>query len=362
MNDQSWMAKAIELAQKGRGHTSPNPLVGALVVRNGKLISQGYHAAFGGPHAEAVALRKAGMRAKGATLYVTLEPCSSWGKTPPCVDQVIASRVAKVVVGSLDPNPRNHRAGIRKLRQAGIKVQVGILAEQVETQNEGFFKVMRTGFPWVTLKIAQSLDGKIATRRGESRWISSEAARRFVHRLRDEADAILVGKNTALRDNPRLQGTLKNGKPWRVVLDPHLELSGGARLFQGSQLTFLAVSEKKLRGMTPRPPVSRRILIPVPEVKGKLQLQALLRRLASLGVNHLLVEGGGELAWSLIQEGWVDRLIWIVAPKITGGRRATTSVEGEGVALPRNAFPLQWEKTYRLGEDWVFEARCLQES
>ena len=354
--DKKWMAQALELAEKGRGHTSPNPLVGALVVQNGKWIAQGHHAYFGGPHAEAVALRKAGPRAEGGTLYVTLEPCSAWGKTPPCVDAVIASKVTRVIIGSVDPNPKNHRQGILKLKKAGLKVKVGILAEEIERQNQPFFKTMRTGLPFVTLKMAQSLDGKIATQTGESRWISSMASRRFVHKLRSGADALLVGKNTALLDNPRLQGLNGGEKPWRVVLDPDANLLPRARIFQGPQLTLVAVSEKKLNRLSSQPRQKNRIFLPVPERKRRLELRVLLQELASLGVHHLLVEGGGEVAWSLIRDGLVDRLIWIVAPKVIGGRTAKTSVEGEGIDRIEKAFSLKWEKIYRLGSDWVFEA------
>lgn len=350
------MARALELARKGAGTTSPNPQVGAVVVRGRKPVSEGYHPYFGGPHAETAALRRANGKAKGATLYVTLEPCSSWGKTPPCVDTVISSGVRRVVIGAVDPNPQNHRMGIQKLKRAGIQVKTGVLSREVERQNEAFFKRMRTGLPFVTLKLAQSLDGKIATRTGESRWISSRPSRLFVHRLRKESDAVLVGKHTALWDNPRLQAASKGEKPWRVVLDPDLKLPLRSRVFQGDPWTFVAVSERKLSRLSKIPKIHGRILIPLPEKRGKLELKPLLQELARLGVNHLLAEGGGELAWSLIREGFVDRLIWIVAPKILGGRDAKTSVEGEGIRKLKQAFSLKWERVYPLGEDWIFEA------
>jgi len=357
-SDLDWMKRALARAEKGRGRTSPNPMVGAVVVRAGKRVGEGHHAYFGGPHAEVVALRRAGRRAQGATLYVTLEPCSTWGKTPPCVDAVIASGVKRVVIGSADPNPQNRLTGIRKLKRAGIQVHVGVCAREVQRQNQPFFKAMRTGLPFVTLKMAQSLDGKIAASSGESRWISSRASRELVHRLRSEADAVLVGKNTALLDNPRLRGVNGGTKPWRVVLDPDLKLRPTARIFRGSQLTLRAVSEKKLKGsFKTRFGRTGQIFLPLPEKKGRLELKPLLQKLVSLGVHHLLVEGGGELAWSLIQQGWVDRLIWIVAPKIVGGREAKTSVEGEGVEKISRAFPLRWDRIYPSGDDWILEAK-----
>ena len=360
--DERWMTRALELAEKGRDRTHPNPLVGAVLVKRGKVVSEGFHGYFGGPHAEIVALRRAGGRARGATLYLTLEPCSSWGKTPPCVDRVIESGVARVVIGSIDPDPKNQKTGIRQLKRSGIRVRVGVKAKEIRAQSREFFKFHRTGLPFVTLKLAQSLDGKIATRTGRSRWISSKASRAFVHRLRNEADAVLVGTHTALQDNPRLRGTSSGGRPWRVVLDSGLKIRSNARIFKGTQQTFVAVRESHLRHAF-RLNHARKVLLPVPEKRGKLDLEALLRHLVALGVCRLLVEGGGEVAWSLIREGLVDRLIWIVAPKIIGGRNAKTSVEGEGVASPSQAFPVAWEKTYRLGEDWIFEANlCSRES
>lgn len=358
-SDRTWMKRAIELAEKGRGHTSPNPLVGAVIVKKNKITAEGYHAHFGGPHAELAALQKAGKKSAGATLYVTLEPCVSWGKTPPCVDAVLVSGLRRVVIGTKDPNPENHGRGVQKLKKSGIKVELGILRNEIQNQNAAFFKRMQTGFPYVTLKMAQSLDGKIATRKGASRWISGPASRQFVHRLRSKADAILIGKNTAFIDNPRLGGTNGGIKPWRVVLDPDLRLSPNARVFQGPQLTLIATSENRLK-KNAESQQKNRIFIPLPEKNGKLDIKFLLRELASLGVNHLLVEGGGEIAWSLLHQNLVDRLIWIVAPKIIGGREAKTSVEGEGIQEIENAFSLKWEKVYRLDSDWIFEARPSQ--
>lgn len=355
------MSRAIELAQRGPvERTSPNPQVGAVVVRNKRVVAEGYHTQFGSPHAETEALNKINGHAKGATLYVTLEPCSSWGKTPPCVDTIIASGIKEVVLGLADPNPRNHHSGIKKLKQAGICVRTGVLADEVQKLNEAFVKKMKTGLPFVTLKMAQTLDGKIATSTGDSRWISSRQARLFVHRLRSQVDALLIGKNTAVLDNPRLKALRESEKPWRIVLDPDLELTRQRRVFEGRQLTLIAVSQKKIKQrISSLPKEKNRILLAVPErgSNRRLDLKFLLTHLAGLGVNHLLVEGGGEVAWSLIREGLADRLIWIVAPKIVGGKNAKTSVEGEGVQEMKKAIPLLVEKVYPLGADWIFEAR-----
>lgn len=346
-----WMRQALALAEKGRFTTSPNPLVGACVVKKGRLIGSGYHKIYGGDHAEVTALKKAGRAAQGATLYVTLEPCATWGKTPPCADAILKSGVREVVIGSLDPNPKNRNKGIALLRKSGLRVTSGILSAEVRQQNDFFFKFMNERMPFVTLKMAQSLDGKIATKTGHSRWISSKPAREFVHRLRAEQDAILVGKNTLLQDNPKLSPLDKRprqGRPWRIALDPRGEVSRKARIFEGDQLTFLAVSKKHVKKASA-------ILLPVSEKNGRLNLPELLRKLAALGVAKLLVEGGGELAWSLIEQKLVDKFYWIVAPKIIGGKNAKTSVEGEGVRFASDAFDCDITEIQKLGEDLLIE-------
>lgn len=359
-----WMSEAIRLAERGRGRVSPNPLVGACLVRGARLVGKGCHRHFGGDHAEIVALKNAGPRARGATLYVTLEPCATWGKTPPCVAAILRAGIPEVVIGSPDSNPKNRGRGLAALRKAGVRVTSGVLASEVRRQNEAYFKYVTTGLPFVTLKMAQSLDGKIATRLGLSRWISSPASRRFVHRLRAETDAILIGKNTLLRDNPLLSprhpsASARPGRPWRIVMDPHLEAPRNARIFRGGQITFIALSEKKLRSLGNgfHQGASTAVWLAVPERKGQLDLRELLKKLASLGVAQLLVEGGGELAWSLAARGLVDRFYWIVAPKIIGGREAKTSVEGEGVGLPSEALCPREIRVRPLGKDWLFEGR-----
>jgi diaminohydroxyphosphoribosylaminopyrimidine deaminase/5-amino-6-(5-phosphoribosylamino)uracil reductase len=359
---ENWMKLALKLAEKGRSTTSPNPMVGACIVRGNRIVGQGHHKHYGGDHAEIQALRAAEGRTQGATLYVTLEPCASWGKTPPCVAAIVRSGIRQVIVGALDPSRVNHGKGIRALRQAGIQVRTNLLAEDVKKQNEAFFKYVEDRLPFVTLKMAQSLDGKIATSEGRSRWISSPTSRRFVHRLRAEQDALLIGKNTLLLDNPRLSPyrTVKHflpGKPWRVVLDAKMEASPKARIFQGNQLTFLAVSEKNLSRFEKSKGLASCILLPLREQEGQLDVKELLKKLAGLGIAKLLVEGGGELAWSLLRDGLVDKAYWIIAPKIVGGRLAKTSVEGEGIRILSQAIDCRQVKASRLGEDWLWECR-----
>ena len=355
------MQLALTLAEKGRLNVSPNPVVGACVVRKNKLVGQGSHKVFGGVHAEVAALRSAGNRAKGAVLYVTLEPCSSWGKTPPCVDAVIRAGIREVFVAALDPNPKHAGKGIRLLRKAGLRVHTGILAREACRQNESFFKWIQTGLPFVTLKMAQTLDGKIATTTGQSRWISSPASRKFVHALRSEQDAVLVGKNTLLIDDPQLTSRISssfsfdNSKPWRVVIDPRAEISTKAKLFHAPQPIFLVISAKALSRIRNKKWPHPVTLLPVPERKGRLDFKMLLQKLGGLGIAKLLVEGGGETAWSFLSGGFVDRVFWIMAPKFFGGRNAKTSVEGEGSAFPDKALWLKEWRSYSCGTDLVVE-------
>ncbi len=359
---EAWMRFAIKLAEKGRSAVSPNPMVGACVVRCGRLISSGYHEKFGGPHAERYALEKAGHRARGATLYVTLEPCATWQKTPPCVPLIKEKGIREVVIGSLDPNPLNHGKGVRFLRKNNIRVTVGILSKAVQEQNEGFFKYITEKRPFVTLKMAQTLDGKIATHKGLSRWISCPKSRNFVHELRARHDAVLVGKNTFYKDNPRFTirrnaKSLMSGKPWKVVVVSGGEdLSKQTRFFEDERLGVLVFPEDRTKDVLKNTASLKHSLafLPVKSKKGKLNIPELLKKLASLGITTLLVEGGGELAWSFLETHCVDRLYWIIAPKIFGGRQSKTSVEGSGVDIPSKAFLCRDSRVFKLGDDWVW--------
>ena len=357
-----WMKRALALAEKGRWSVSPNPMVGACVVSKGKLVGSGFHARFGGPHAEPNALAKAGKKARGATLYVTLEPCATWQKTPPCAPHIKERGIKEVVIGCLDPNPSNYGRGVRFLREQGIVVTVGILEEEVRKQNEGFFKYMVEKRPFVTLKMAQTLDGKIATREGLSRWISSSPSREFVHKLRASHEAVLVGKNTFYQDDPRLtvpkgSRSLIAGRPWKIVMISAQGWSPKARIFDDSRLTILVFPEKDLKAIVKKAEAQKEtlMLLPVKEKHGRIEVRELLKKLAALGVTKLLVEGGGELAWSFLEAGCVDRAFWIFAPKIFGGRNAKTSVEGLGVRIPDQAFLFKTAKMTRSGDDWIFE-------
>jgi diaminohydroxyphosphoribosylaminopyrimidine deaminase/5-amino-6-(5-phosphoribosylamino)uracil reductase len=357
-----WMKRALALAEKGRFCVSSNPMVGAYVVQRGRLVGSGFHEKFGGPHAEPHALAKAGKKAKGATLYVTLEPCATWQKTPPCAPLIKQKGIREVVIGCLDPNPLNRGKGVRYLRGQGMAVRIGVLEAEVRKQNEGFFKTMTAKRPFVTLKMAQTLDGKIATRKGLSRWISAPASREFVHKLRANHDAVLVGKHTFYQDDPRLtvpkaSRSLAAGKPWKIVMISARGWSPKARIFEDDRLTILVFPEKDLKAVVKKAEAQKGtlMLLPVKERRGNIEVRELLKKLAELGVTKLLVEGGGELAWSFLEAGCVDRAYWILAPKVFGGRDAKTSVEGLGVKTPDEAFSFKTAKVTRSGDDWIFE-------
>lgn len=351
------MERALALAEKGRGLTSPNPIVGACLVKGNRLIAEGFHAFFGAPHAEIEVIRKAGRKTRGATLYVTLEPCSTYGKTPPCTEAICAAKIARVVAGTIDPNPKHRGRGISILKQSGIRVKAGVLKQESEKQNEAFSKWIRTGIPFVTLKMAQSLDGKIAARTGASRWISGPEARAWVHHLRASQDAIVVGKNTVLRDDPRL--TVRNGRlrrePWRIVLDEKGVVSTRARIFRSAGPSVLVCSGKFFRRVSNKFRNTKVTILSVKASDGRLSLNQLLRHLGALGITSLLVEGGGEVAWSFFKSGFVDKVEWIFAPKIIGGRTAKTSVEGSGIDSLAKAYLIQPDRIVRLGDDILFE-------
>ncbi len=316
------MRAALAEATKGLGRTSPNPAVGAVLVKSGQIIARGYHRRAGGPHAEVVALKRAGARARGAELYITLEPCNHYGRTPPCTSAILDAGVARVICGMRDPTPIVNGRGMARLRRAGVPVLAGVLRDEAARLNRPYFKRVRTGLPWVTLKAAITLDGKIATSRGDSRWVSGSQSRADVHRLRDRVDAILVGSNTARLDNPRLTTRLGPGgrNPIRVVLDARLQLPLSLQLFRSplAARTIVATAEHRRSAQAKRL-LRRGVEVwPVPSRAGRLDLRAVLRRLGKEGVVHLLVEGGAEVFGALIHQGLADELVVFIAPKLVG--------------------------------------------
>jgi diaminohydroxyphosphoribosylaminopyrimidine deaminase / 5-amino-6-(5-phosphoribosylamino)uracil reductase len=346
-----FMRLALREASKGLGRTSPNPAVGAVLVKNGRVIARGHHARAGGPHAEVVALRAAGARAAGADLYTTLEPCNHWGKTPPCSLALIQAGVRRVFVGSRDPNPLVNGRGLARLRRAGVEVVTDVLRDACDALGAHWFRYIRSGRPFVTLKAAITLDGKIATRTGDSRWVTGEPAREEVHRLRDRVDAVLVGAGTARCDDPLLTTRLPRGRgrdPIRVVLDTRLRLPTSLKLFhpESPALTLVAAGPGRRRRFGPG------VEILSCHTRGeRIDLEDLLRNLAQRGITHLLVEGGAEVHRAFLAAGLVDRLVLYISPKVLGGGKDWLG--GDGPALMSDALRLEGVELRRAGEDMV---------
>ena len=315
------MQRALALARRGAGQTSPNPVVGAVVARNRRIIGEGFHRRAGGPHAEVNALN--GINGRGATLYVTLEPCCTHGRTPPCTEAIIAAGIKRVVVAAVDPNPRHRGRGLRLLRRAGLRVEAGLLAEEATELNAAFNKWITTGRPLVLAKAALSLDGKMATRTGDSRWITGTAARTVAHRLRAQVDAVLVGANTVIRDDPQL--TLRHGvrgrQPWRVVVDGRGRCPRTARLFTDAlrQRTIVITSAQSLVAWRRYLALLGIIVLVVPATHGRVELRAALEELGRMEITSVMVEGGGTLLGAFFDAGLVDRMAFFFAPTVIAG-------------------------------------------
>lgn len=360
------MRRALHLATKG--FTPPNPMVGCVIVKNGVVVGEGYHPFAGQPHAEVFALRAAGERAQGATAYVTLEPCSHWGRTPPCADALIAARVARVVAATQDDNPKVGGQGLEKLRQAGIAVTVGVEEAEARRLNEAFFHYHRTGTPFLTLKAAMTLDGKIATRTGDSQWITGEAARRYVHRLRAQSGAVMVGIGTLLADdaqlNARLPGVVLPRQPLRIVVDSHLRTPPSAKAVclareQPETLPLLiATTETASRDAEARltQPGVEVVRLPA-ETTGRVDLTALLASLGRRQVISVLVEGGGELNAALLAAQQAHKALFFLAPKLIGGREAPTPIEGFGRARMAEAVAVEAPRLHRFRQDFAIEGQ-----
>lgn len=331
--DTVYMKKALELALKAKGQTSPNPLVGAIVVRDGKIIGEGWHQYCGKEHAEAIALKKAGPKARGAKLYVTLEPCSHFGRTPPCVDKIIATGIKEVTIGMIDPNPVNNGTSIQKLKRAGIRVKTGFLEKELKKANESFIKYITQKLPFVVAKCAQTLDGKIATRTGESKWITSKETRTYSHRLRSEFDGILVGINTVLKDNPFLNAPKKIKPIKKIILDSHLRLPFSANLFKNTNPSNIVFATTKTASQSKFNQLKKKgvSLIVCPRVSGgekRIELRFLFEELARREITSILIEGGACTIGAALKEGLVDKFLIFVAPKIMGDQNALSSIQG----------------------------------
>ncbi|ATB32490.1 bifunctional diaminohydroxyphosphoribosylaminopyrimidine deaminase/5-amino-6-(5-phosphoribosylamino)uracil reductase RibD [Melittangium boletus] len=356
-----FMRLALEEAAKGLGRTSPNPAVGVVLVKSGRIIARGYHRRAGTAHAEVVALESAGSKARGADLYTTLEPCDHYGRTPPCSQAILDAGVRRVISASSDPNPKVNGKGISRLRRAGVEVLTGVLVEEADRLNRPFFKAMTTGLPYVSLKAAVTLDGKLATATGDSRWVTGEQARAWVHRLRDQVDVILVGANTARRDNPQLTTRLPGGEgkdPVRVVVDSRLRLPATLTVFtqRSPARTVVATLEDPAGRKAKRFLAAGVDVWQLPEKKDQVDLEALMRRLAKEGLNHVLVEGGAEMYGSFLREELADELLLFVAPKLIGGEGLSWS-GSLGVKQMARALTVSALSYEQVGEDLLLRAR-----
>ncbi|MBF0521640.1 MAG: bifunctional diaminohydroxyphosphoribosylaminopyrimidine deaminase/5-amino-6-(5-phosphoribosylamino)uracil reductase RibD [Candidatus Omnitrophica bacterium] len=353
MTDEFYMKRAIRLAQKGRGETSPNPMVGAVVVKGGKIIAEGWHKKYGQAHAEVNAFNNAKVSLKGATLFVNLEPCHHFGQTPPCVDAVIKSGIKKVVIAMKDPNPLTNGKSITKMKSSGIVVKVGVLKDEAEKLNEAFVKMKKRNMPFVIGKIAQTLDGKIATQSGSSKWITSEATRFLARKLRAEFDAILVGINTVLKDDPSLNADGKIRGLKKIVLDSRLKISLSARLFQGCLLSdcIIATTQKASQQKIKQFRNKGVTVIVCPEKQQKVDLKWLFKELAKQKIMSILIEGGAKVLGSALAEELVDKLHVYIAPKLVGDQNALSSVDGLKITDISKALKLKNMEVQRMGED-----------
>ena len=358
---EGYMKLALELAKKGIGRVHPNPMVGAVIVKDGKILGQGYHKKCGEGHAEVNAFKDAEEKnenVEGAEMYVTLEPCSHFGKTPPCADKIIEKKISKVFIGTLDPNPLVAGRGVKKLKDAGIYVEYGILESECYKLNEVFMKYIVKKEPFVVMKTGMSLDGKIATYSGESKWITEEKSREDVHNLRNELTGIMVGINTVLKDNPQLTCRVNGGRnPIRIIVDSTLKIPIDCKIVNTAKEveTIIATTDKanldKINSLEDK---GVKIIV-VPSKNGKVNLKELMTILGKLKIDSILLEGGGTLNFSALEEGIVDKVKIYIAPKIIGGKDSKTPIEGKGIDNLKDAFKITNLSVSTIGEDILVE-------
>lgn len=347
-----YMKRALELAEKGMGHTSPNPMVGCVVVKDGKIVAEGYHEKCGGYHAERNALLSCKEDVRGAELYVTLEPCCHYGKTPPCTEIIIEKGIGKVYIGSMDSNPLVGGKGVKILEDAGIEVECGILKEECEKLNEVFFHYIKTKTPFVVMKYAMTLDGKIAAYTGDSKWVTGESARKHVHLLRKKYSGILVGIRTVKEDNPMLNCRIEEGcDPVRIICDSNLSISLDSQIVKTAKtiktiIAYAKENKEKIDALE-----KENITLLQAEKNGKVNLKHLIEKLGELGIDSVLVEGGGEIHGAFLEENLVNKVYAYIAPKMVGGSTAKTPVAGNGFEKMEEARKLKNVKTEALGED-----------
>ena len=359
MTDESYIKLAIEIAKKGDGKVSPNPMVGCIIVKNDRIIGAGFHEKFGLNHAEVNAIEKAGKNAEGATLYTNLEPCSHFGKTPPCVELIISSKIKKVVIGTLDMNPQISGKGVKKLKAAGIETKVGFLENECIELNKFFFKYITKKLPYVTLKAAQTIDGKIADKAGESSWISSVPSRKYVHSLRARYDAVLIGAGTVEKDDPKLTVRLTEGRnPKRIILDPGLDLNLNHKIFsRNSDKNLIVIASKKSIGKKRRinklNSLGVTLLFAKEEKDDRINLKNALKELYKIGIASVLVEGGSQVFTSFIKGNLFDDMITFISPKILGC--GIPIVNNIGIKQLQKSLKLKINNVEKIGDDVLVE-------
>lgn len=362
--DEYFMKRALELAKLKEGYTNPNPLVGAVIVKDGKIIGEGCHEYYGGPHAEVNAFKNSIEPVEGSTLYVTLEPCSHYGKTPPCVDAVIKNKVKRVVIAMKDPNPLVCGRGIEKLIQNGIEVKVGVLEDEAKKLNEIFIKYITTKLPFVILKSAITLDGKIASFSGDSKWITNEKSREYVHKIRHRVSAVMAGIGTVLMDNPSLtprkDGQITKSNT-RVIVDTNLKIPLSLRVLDIKESkTIIACGENADTNKIKRLEDIGAVIIKTPLKDNKVDIKYLLKSLGEMNIDSILLEGGGNLNFSAIKEGIVDKVMFFIAPKIIGGENAKTPVEGEGFEYIKDAVKINKLDIKTFDDDVLIEGYVVR--
>lgn len=353
------MAHAIRLAEKGKGWVNPNPLVGAMLIKNSAVIGEGFHAFFGGPHAEVNAVHNSTETVKDSTLIVTFEPCIHQGKTPPCAPFIVENGIAEVIVGVKDPNPVVNGKGIDYLTSHGVKVHTGVLEDEIRHQNEIFLKFITSHLPFCILKTAMTMDGKTATITGESKWISGERSRQLVHELRHQVSAVMVGINTVRKDDPllnvRREGK-KNKDPLKIVVDTYGKIPLNANILTHEpQLTIVATTSAAPKDKLKELERLGAQVIVCPGKNKVVDLVFLMETLGKMEVDSILIEGGSTLAFSALKEGIVDKFIGFISPKIVGGTNAPTAVGGEGIGTLSEAMIVDRMKIKKLGDDFYFE-------
>lgn len=343
---------AIKLAEKGRGQVNPNPLVGCIIVKRGKIVGRGYHKKFGQEHAEMMALKGAGKKAVNATMYCSLEPCSHWGKTPPCTESIVESGIREVIIGIEDPNPLVE--GFRELKFRGIKTKIGIQRQHAKKLNEAYLKYMKLKKPFVILKVAMSLDGKIATSTGDSKYITSRDARKFVHEIRNDVDAVMVGINTVLRDNPQLNTRLVRGNdPIKVIVDSTLKISERSKVLKGPSKVIIATTNKAPKKKIDRLHHKGINVIVVNSKAGMVNLKELMKELGKNQITSIMIEGGSHLNASAIKDKIVDKILIFTAPKIIGN--GLGAISNLGIKKVDKAIKLKSVSTKKIGKDLLVE-------